>query len=115
VDDLGLDINIYTSCKEERMPPLISDIFGLLGFLVSALGFLIFGFGIARFTLDAYKKAVWQVQIALSLGFFGLLVGIADFTSPGSTGMYALGAGIAIFMSSMPKKDDVEDKEEQGE
>jgi len=93
------------------MPPLISDIFGFLGFLVSALGFLIFGFGVARFTLDAYKKAVWQVQIALLLGFFGLLIGIADFTSPGSTGMFALGAGIAFFLPNMPKKEE-EDKEE---
>jgi len=92
------------------MPPLIYDIFGFLGFLVSALGFLIFGFGAGRFTIDAYNKTVWQVQIALALGFFGMLIGIANFTSPGSTGMFVLGAGIAFFLSGRSKKK--EDEEE---
>ena len=95
------------------MPPLVSQIFGLLGFLVSALGFLVFGFGAGRFMIDAYKKAVWQLQIALALGFFGLLIGLADFTSPGSTGMFALGAGVAFVMAGMPRKDDEEEQEKK--
>jgi hypothetical protein len=94
------------------MPPLVYDIFGFLGFLISALGFLIFGFGVGRFTIDAYNKAIWQVQIALALGLFGLLIGLADFTSPGSTGMFALGAGVAFVMAGMPKRNE-EDEEEQ--
>lgn len=85
------------------------QILGILGNLVRALGFLIFGYGIARFTLDAYSKANWQLQIALVLGFFGLLVGLTDFSTPGSSGMYALGAGIALLMSMMPKKAEDED------
>lgn len=95
------------------MPPLVSEIFGLLGFLVSALGFLIFGFGACKFTIDAYKKAVWQLQIALVLGFFGLIIGLADFTSPGSTGMFTLGAGVAFVMAGMPKKDDEEEQKKK--
>ncbi|GAB4418118.1 MAG: hypothetical protein Kow002_04930 [Anaerolineales bacterium] len=91
------------------MPPLVFDIFGFLGFLFSALGFLIFGFGAGKFTFSAYEKAVWQVQIALALGFFGMLIGIANFTSPGSTGMFVLGAGIALIMAGRPPK--AEDKE----
>lgn len=86
------------------------QILGILGNLVRALGFLIFGFGIARFTLDAYSKANWQLQIALVLGFLGLLIGLTDFSTPGSSGMYALGAGIALVMSIMPKKTEEDDK-----
>ena len=79
-------------------------ILGILGNLVRAIGFLVFGFGVARFTLDAYGKANWQLQIALALGFFGLLIGLTNFATPGSSGMYALGAGAALIMTLMPKK-----------
>ncbi len=87
-----------------------ANIMGMLGNLVRALGFLIFGFGIARFTLDAYSKANWQLQIALALGFFGLLIGLTDFATAGSSGMYALGAGVALVMNMMPKKTEGEEE-----
>jgi hypothetical protein len=86
------------------------QVLGILGNLVRAIGFLAFGFGIARFTLDAYNKANWQLQIALALGFFALLVGLTNYASPGSSGMYALGAGIALIMSMMPKKAEGEEQ-----
>jgi len=86
------------------MPPLVDEIFGFLGFLLRALGFLVVGFAIGRFVLDNFKKSVWQVQIALSLGFFGLLIGLTDFASPGSAGAFALGAGAAYFLDMMPQK-----------
>ena len=93
------------------MPPIVSEIFTFLGFLLRAFGFLLFGFGAGRFVLESYPKATWQVQIALVLGFFGLLVGLTDFSSPGSAGAFALGAGVTYFMSGMPKKkEDVEEK-----
>ncbi len=88
------------------MPPIVSEIFSFLGFLLRAFGFLLFGFGAGRFMLDAYPKASWQVQIAFVLGFFGLLIALTDFSSPGSAGAFALGAGIAYLMSGMPKKKD---------
>jgi hypothetical protein len=88
------------------MPTIIFDIFSFLGFLLRAFGFLLFGFGSGRFVLDAYQKANWQLQIALVLGFFGLLIGLTDFASPGSAGAFALGAGIAFFMSGSSKKKD---------
>lgn len=87
-------------------------IVGILGNLVRAIGFLIFGYGITRFTLDAYQKANWQLQIALVLGFFGLLIGLTDFASPGSSGMYALGAGIALVSNMLPKKTDEKEQNE---
>jgi len=86
------------------------EILGVLGLLVRAIGFLVFGFGVTRFTLDAYNKANWQLQIALALGFFGLLIGLTDFASAGSVGMYALGAGAALFMGK--KKTEGEETKE---
>ena len=91
---------------------IFQEVIGILGGLIRFLGFLLIGFGIARFVLDAYQKATWQLQIALVLGFFGLLIGLTDFASPGSAGGFALGAGVAFFMTVMPKKD-VNDKEEK--
>ncbi len=94
------------------MPLIIDDIFSLLGHLLSAIGLGAFGFGAVRFLLDAYRKASWQLQIALVLGLFGLLVGIADFTSPGSAGAFALGGGMAFLMSAQ-KKGEEENKPAQ--
>ena len=92
---------------------IFQEIISILGDLIRFLGFLLIGFGIARFVLDAYQKATWQLQIALVLGFFGLLIGLTDFASPGSAGGFALGAGIAFFMSVMPKKDADKEKEQK--
>jgi hypothetical protein len=86
------------------MPPLIDDIFYLLGNLIRALGFLAIGYGLARFTMDAFNKTVWQVQIALALGFFGLLIALTKFASAGSAGAFALGAGIALLVLNRPDK-----------
>ena len=86
------------------MPPIVNDISGLLGLILRAIGFLVVGFAIGRFVLENFKNSVWQVQVALSLGFFGLLVGITDFASAGSAGAFALGAGAAYFINMMPQK-----------
>lgn len=92
------------------MPEIVNQIFEFLGYLLSALGFLVFGLGAGWFTLDGFRKGVWQVQIALALGFFGLLIALAYFTTPGSAGAFALGAGIAFFMWGMPKKGEEKEK-----
>ena len=84
------------------MPPIVNDIFAFLGFLLRALGFLVVGVAIGRFVFDNFKNSEWQLKIALALGFFGLLIGLTDFASPGSAGAFALGAGGAYFMSMMP-------------
>ncbi len=87
-----------------------AEVLSILGYLIRALGFIVLGFGVGRFTMDAYKKAVWQVQIALALGFFGLLVGLTNYASAGSMGMFAISAGVAIILSGMPKKEEMDDK-----
>jgi hypothetical protein len=87
-----------------------TEILSTLGFVIRALGFIVLGFGVGRFTMDAYKKAAWQVQIALAVGFFGLLVGLTNYASPGSMGMFALGAGIAVILSGMAKSESPEEE-----
>jgi hypothetical protein len=91
------------------MPTIVNDIFELLGHLLSAVGFGAFGFGAVRFMLDSYRKANWQLQIAMVLGLFGLFIGLTDFASPGSAGAFALGAGLAFLMANMVKKEDDSD------
>lgn len=82
----------------------------VIGYLLRALGFVVLGFGLGRFTMDAYKKAAWQVQIGLSVGFFALVVGLTRFTSASAIGMFALGAGAALIMAGMGNKDEEEEK-----
>ena len=92
------------------MPSIVTDIFGFLGYLISFLGLLVFGFASGRFALDAFHKAGWQVQVALVLTLFGTLVGLVNYASPGSAGAFALGSGIAFFLSGVPKKKDEEEQ-----
>ena len=84
------------------MPPIVSDVSAFLGILLRALGFLVVGVALGRFVFDNFKNSEWQLKIALALGLFGLLIGLTDFASPGSTGAFAPGAGGAYFMSMMP-------------
>ncbi len=86
------------------MPPILNEVASFLGFLLRALGFLGIGFAIGRFLLDNFKAAAWQLQIALILGFFGVLIALTDFSTPGSAGAFALGAAGAFMMSMMPPK-----------
>jgi len=94
---------------EQFMQQLV-QILTVFGYFLRALGFITLGFGLGRFTMDAYKKAAWQTQIALSLGFFALVVGLTRFTSPSAIGMFALGAGAALIMAGIGK---TEEKEEE--
>ena len=86
------------------MPPVVNDVFGFFGFLIRFLGFLLAGYAIGRFFLENYKASEWQVRIALILGFFGLFVGVTAYASPGSSGAFALGSGIAFLAVLLPRK-----------
>jgi hypothetical protein len=109
MDVMGLVV-IHYQKGDDYIMINFAQVLGLLGFVVRAIGFLLIGFALARFFLDAYNKANWQVQIALALGFFAVLVGLTNYASPGSAGMYALGAGGALMMNMIPKKEKDEDK-----
>lgn len=91
----------------------LKDIFGIFGYFISVIGFFAVGFGLGQFFLAAYPKGGRELQIALALGFFGLLIGISAFTTPGSAGAFALGAGLAFFMDSQKKKEEEEKQEEK--
>jgi predicted lipid-binding transport protein (Tim44 family) len=86
------------------MPPIVYDLFSFLGFLLRALGFLVAGLAFGRLVLDSIKGAIWQLQAALLLGLFGLLIALTVFSTPGSAGAFALGAGLAYFWSALPPK-----------
>ncbi len=91
------------------MPPVINDTFALLGNLLRFVGFLVAGYAIGRFVFDNYKESEWQVRIALALGFFGLFVGVTAYSSPGSSGAFALGSGAAFLQVMMPRKSSSEE------
>ncbi len=81
----------------------LNDIISIFGHLLSAVGFFFVGLGLAHFFLEAYPKSNWQLQMALALGFFGLLIALTVFSSAGSAGAFALGAGIAFFTAKKEK------------
>jgi uncharacterized membrane protein len=81
------------------MPPIVWQISGFIGLLIRALGFLVAGVGLGRVVIDNFKSAAWQVQIALILGLFGVLIALTDFATAGSAGAFALGVGGAYFMA----------------
>jgi uncharacterized membrane protein len=102
MDGLGLDLTSIP--KGESMPPIVSDITAFFGVLLRALGFLIVGLALGRLVFENFKNSEWQLKIALALGFFGLLIGLTDFASPGSAGAFALGAGAAYFLPDVMSK-----------
>lgn len=36
---------------------IFTEVLAVIGFVIRALGFAVLGFGVGRFTMDAYKKA----------------------------------------------------------
>ena len=87
---------------------VLKDLAGIFGYLVRIAGFLLIGLGLGRFFLDFYPKSNWRLQIALALGFFGLLIALTVFSSPGSAGAFALGAGFAFFSAKKNVEKEVE-------
>ncbi len=92
------------------MPSIVTDILGLVGFLLRVLGFLVVGFALGRLVLEMLKPANWQLQALLVLGLFGLLIGLTVFSSAGSAGAFALGLGGSYLMTMMPPKSEEAEK-----
>jgi len=91
---------------------ILKDIFSIFGYLIRIAGFLLIGLGLGRFFLEAYPKSNWQLQMALTLGLFGLLIALTVFSSAGSAGAFALGAGIAFFSAKKDKPEETASAEE---
>lgn len=81
----------------------LNDVINIFGHLLSAVGFFFVGLGLGRFLLASYPQANWQMQMALVLGFFGLIIALTVFASVGSAGAFALGAGVAFFTAKKEK------------
>jgi hypothetical protein len=85
---------------------MIPDILGFLGDVLRWFCFLVAGFALGRFTLEAYGRAAWQVQVALVLGFFLMIVGIVNYAASALAAAFLLGAGIAFLRDFLTKADE---------
>ena len=69
----------------------------LLGYIIRPLGGLVLGAVIGWLTavtfLDGDKE--WQLKIAIFLGLLGAFVCLHIYSGAGTTGAFALGAGVA--------------------
>jgi hypothetical protein len=97
------------------MPPVIYELLNIIGFAIRVGGMIVLGVAFSFFTLEFFKKGqqVWMVQVSLFLGFIGLVIALSTFTSPGTLGAFALGAGGGLLFHLGMKKD--EKKEEDKE
>jgi len=88
----------------------------ILSALLHLLGLLVFGLGAGWFVLEVFRKGqqVWQLQLALFLGFCGLAIALAYFTTAGALGAFGIGIGIgvAMFVWGMPKPKGKEKEED---
>lgn len=87
------------------MPQIVYEILDLLGALIRLLGMTVFGLGAGWFMLEVFRKGqqAWQLQIAIFLGFCGLAIAMAYFTTAGALGGFGIGVGAAMFVWGMPK------------
>jgi zinc transporter ZupT len=94
------------------MPPVLYEVLNILGFLLRLAGMIVLGLAVSLFTVEIFKKGlqVWMVQVALFLGFIGLVIALSTFTSPGTLGAFGLGAGAGLLLRLGLKKADNEEE-----
>jgi hypothetical protein len=94
------------------MPPIIYELLNILGFAIRVGGMIVLGVALSYLTVEFYRKGqqVWMLQIALFLGFIGLVIALSTFTSPGSLGAFALGAGGMLIYQLGFEKDNKKDE-----
>ncbi|RME88451.1 MAG: hypothetical protein D6770_06950 [Anaerolineae bacterium] len=97
------------------MPGVAYDIIELLGALFRLIGLLVFGLGMGWFSLEAYRKSDWRLQIAVFLGFVGLSIGLSHFLegAPGGFGAYTLGVGAALLLWGRSEQEKEEEKSKE--
>ncbi len=87
------------------MPDIVYEIINLIASLIRFLGMGVLGLALGWLVLDLFKKITnWQFQIAVFLGFVGLIIAMANYLPWGALGAFAIGAGVAILLWGMPKK-----------
>ena len=70
------------------------EVLSVIGFVIRALGFAVLGFAVGRFTWTLINS---RLAGAGRFGgwFLALLVGLTNYASPASMGMFAIAAGAA--------------------
>ena len=83
------------------MDPALFDFLNILGWLLRALGALVFGLGAGWLTLKAFKweGGRWEVAVAAFLGLMASFVLVGHWVEGGATiGAYGLGAGLGLII-----------------
>ncbi|MFO3797172.1 MAG: hypothetical protein ACK8QZ_07800 [Anaerolineales bacterium] len=93
------------------MNPVVELIFEILGMLVRFAGLIVFGLAAGWMSVEAYRKATWQLQIATWLGLFALVGIFVRFATAGALGAFALGAGIGILFWGLRKAEKEPEKD----
>jgi len=95
------------------MPDILYEILDLIADLIRFLGMGVLGVALGWLVLDLFKKTTdWQFQIALFLGFVGLIIAMSYYLPWGTLGSFAIGAGVAILLWGMPKKEKKKEEED---
>ncbi|OGO08604.1 MAG: hypothetical protein A3K46_07025 [Chloroflexi bacterium RBG_13_60_9] len=85
----------------------------LFGYIIRPLGGLILGALIGWLTaatfLDSEKE--WQLKIAIFLGLLGAFICLHIYSGPGTTGLFALGAGAAAIFLTIRQNQPAKKKE----
>jgi hypothetical protein len=79
----------------------VYDAFSLLGFILRALGAIVFGLGAGWLVIHIFKSEDhgWQLAIATLLGLFGTFALVGHWVEGGATlGGFGLGAGAGILL-----------------
>jgi len=98
------------------MPPIVYELLNIIGFIIRVGGMIVLGVAFSFFTVEFFRKGqqVWMVQVALFLGFIGLVIALSTFTSPGTLGAFALGAGGGLlYLLAMNKGEKKEEDEKE--
>ena len=94
------------------MPAILYDIIELIASLICFLGMGVLGVALGWLVLDLFKKTTdWKFQMALFLGFLGLIIAMVVYLPWGALGAFAIGAGVALLLWGMPKKEKKEEEE----
>ncbi len=91
------------------MNPVLITALEVLGILVRFIGLIVLGLGTGWIAADAYRKGVWQLQVAAIVGFFGLTAIFVRFATAGALGAFALGSGIGVLVWGLRARETQED------
>ena len=87
------------------MPPIVNEILILFSQLFRFLGLAVLGLGFGWLVVDLLKKMeAWQGQVAIFLGFAGLIIALTVFSGWAALGAFAISAGVAILVERLANK-----------